>query len=74
MSTSSRTPHLPNMPQSSPILDEALRRRQVFTAGQAVGQRAALLLGICVVSLADANYGLMFKLLFPKPIYTLGMT
>lgn len=69
---SPRFMHPPDMPQSSPILDEALRRRQVFTAGQGMGQKAALLLVICLVSLLDANYGLLLKLL-PIPIYTLGL-
>ena len=45
----------------------------MFTAGQTMGQRAALLLVICLVSLVDANYGFLLKLLFPKQIYTIGM-
>ena len=50
-----------------------LTRRQIFTAGQAMGQRAAVLLVVCMAALLDANYGFLMKLLLPKPIYTLGM-
>jgi len=53
-------------PGSSPDLDEALRRRQVYYESQSALPRCVLLTAISVAALVDANYGLIIGLVGSK--------
>jgi len=59
----------PLRPGPSPILEEALHRRNLLARAQTGGKRSLIQLGIAALCLFDANHMVMLKLITTHPAY-----
>lgn len=60
-------------PTESPVLNEALRRRQEYLESKSAGKKILGTTLVCAVILVDVNYSFIARLLVSQPAHTVGM-